>query len=369
MQIQIVDPPAYTPPYDRALCGALARRGLDVELVTSTFRYGSVPPADGYRVVDAFYRLPTPFRLGGRAQTAWRLMQHVPNMLSYRRRAAAADLVHYQWLAAQVIDRRLLPPSRPRVLTAHDILPREPRPGALAATKALVNSMDAVIAHSDHGARRLCDELEVPAENVNVIHHGAFDYLTHLDARALPSDLAAVRRPVILFFGLVRPYKGVDVLLRAFESVAGAELWIVGMPKMPLGELYELADKATGTVRFVTRFVAEDEIPAYFRRADIVVLPYTEIDQSGVLYTALAFGKAMILSSVGGFTEFANAHGAARLVAPDDPQSLAAALSELLEDSDVRSDLSQAALQAAHGAYSWDRIAEQTAALYKRLAS
>jgi glycosyltransferase involved in cell wall biosynthesis len=300
---------------------------------------------------------------------AWRLAQHIPNMLSYRRRAANADLVHYQWLPAQGIDRRLLPPARPRVLTAHDILPREPRPGTLSASKALANSMDAVIAHSAHGARRLCEELEVAPERVNVIYHGAFDYLTRLDTRPLSAEFEAVRRPVILFFGLVRPYKGVDVLLRAFQSLEGAELWIVGMPKMPLGELHELASKASGTVRFVSHFVAEDQIPAYFRRADIVVLPYKEIDQSGVLYTALAFGKAMILSDVGGFTELANTHGAARLVAPQDPEGLAGVLTELLENPRARSDLSSAALQAAQGPYSWDRIAEQTASLYQRLVS
>ena len=56
MRVQIVDPSAYTPPYDRSLCAALARSGADVELVTSRFLYGPVPPADGYRVTEAFYR-------------------------------------------------------------------------------------------------------------------------------------------------------------------------------------------------------------------------------------------------------------------------------------------------------------------------
>ena len=50
MHVQVVDPSAYTPPYDRALCGALARAGAEVELVTSRFAYGDVPSADGYRV-------------------------------------------------------------------------------------------------------------------------------------------------------------------------------------------------------------------------------------------------------------------------------------------------------------------------------
>ena len=56
MRVQIVDPPAYTPPYDRSLCAALARAGADVELVTSRFPHGPVPPAEGYRVSEVFYR-------------------------------------------------------------------------------------------------------------------------------------------------------------------------------------------------------------------------------------------------------------------------------------------------------------------------
>ena len=78
--------------------------------------------------------------------------------------------------------------------------------------------------------------------------------------------------------------------------------------------------------------------PAYFRRADLVVLPYRDAEQSGVLFTALAFGKAIVLSDVGGFAEVA-AHGAARLVPPEDPQALAAAIGDLLADRAARERL------------------------------
>ena len=131
---------------------------------------------------------------------------------------------------------------------------------------------------------------------------------------------------MILFFGLLRPYKGIDVLLEAFRSVEGAELWIAGMPRMPVEPLQAAAGP---NVRFVPRFVGDDEIPALFRRADIVVLPYREIDQSGVLYTALAFGKPLVLSRVGGFPELGDV---ARLVEPGDAASLATALNELVAD-------------------------------------
>jgi glycosyltransferase involved in cell wall biosynthesis len=367
VRVQVVDPSAYTPPYDRALSAALARAGADVELVTSRFAYGDVPVADGYRVNEMFYRRAGRFGAADRGRFPTKLVEHVPDMLRYRRHARQADVVHWQWLTVQPVDAYLLPRGHPRVLTAHDIVPREPRPGQIRATKRLLERMDAVIAHSEHGAARLRDELGLPADNVHVIPHGAFDYLTHLpDEQPLPPELADVEGPVVLFFGLLRPYKGVDLLIEAFHDIDGAELWIVGMPRMPLGPLRELASEVRGRVRFVPRFVDDSEISAFFRRADIVALPYREIDQSGVLYTALAFGKPIVLTSVGGLAEVA-AQGAARAVRPNAPVELAAAIQELLDKPGERERLARTAAEAAAGRYSWDSIAEQTLNLYRAL--
>lgn len=365
LSVQVVDPSAFTPPYDRALCAALARAGGDevaVELVTSRFAYGAVPPADGYAVREAFYRW-APGGAGSRARRAAKLAQHVPDMLRYARRdAPRADVVHFQWLTVQPLDVHLLPRRTPLVLTAHDVLPREPRAGQLRAQRRLYERMDAVVVHSEHGAARLRDELGIDPAKVHVIPHGAF---THFDGTApLPSELAAVDKPVALCFGLVRPYKGIDVLLEAWRGIDDAELWIVGLPKMDLEPLRRAAPPG---VRFVPRFVADEEIPAFFRRADLVVLPYREIDQSGVLFTALGFGAPLLLTEVGGFPEVA-ATGAAELVPPGDAPALHAALARLLRDPAARERLAAAARTAAATAYSWDAIAERHLALYRALA-
>jgi glycosyltransferase involved in cell wall biosynthesis len=368
MRVQVVDPSAYTPPYDHALCAALARAGAEVELVTSEFPYGAVPAPDGYRVRELFYT----HAVGGpasRLRLASKLVEHVPDMLALRRHAAAADVVHFQWLAVQPVDRFLLP-RRPLALTAHDLLPREPRPFQLHAQRRLYDSVDAVVAHSEYGRRRLVDELGVNPGKVRVIHHGAFEFLTRAPEGQLPPELepGPAGPPVVLFFGLLRPYKGIEVLLDAWRSSAdGAELWIVGRPRMDLDRLRSLAPAG---VRWVPRFVSEGELVACFRRADVVVLPYlrTErFDFSGVLATALAFGKATVLSDVGGFSEVAQA-GAARLVKPGDPDALAAALGPLLRDPEDRARLARGAREAAAGPYSWDRAAELSLALYRELA-
>ncbi|MFL5849231.1 MAG: glycosyltransferase family 4 protein [Solirubrobacteraceae bacterium] len=353
MRVHLVDPSAFTPPYDRALAAALARAGAEVTLVTSRFAYGPVPRADDYAVDERFYRW-APGAARSRARFAAKLVQHVPDMLRYRRAARGADVVHFQWLTVQPLDVHLLPPVHPLVLTAHDVLPREPRPGQRAAQRRVYERVDAVVVHSQHGARRL-RALGVPAERLHVIPHGAFTHLSELPEGELP--LPETERPVVLFFGLLREYKGIDVLLEAWRGIDDAELWIVGMPRM------KLDPPTLAGVRFLPRYVSDEELAALFRRADLVALPYREIDQSGVLSVALAFGKPLLLSDAGGFPEVA----AAQSVPAGDAAALHDALVALLADPERRNAMAQAALKAAATTYSWDAIARQTLALYEAL--
>jgi len=371
MKVQLVDPSAFTPPYDRALAAALARAGAEVELLTTRFLYGPVPPAEGYRVDERFYRRSAARGLDAPGRLPFKAAEHVPDMLRFRR-TAEADVVHYQWLTVPSLDVRLLPPLRPRVMTAHYILPPHPNRRQVRSARRVFGAMDAVVAHSEHGAGRLRDEVGLDPAKVRVIPHGAFDYLTKLpEEKPLPPELEGAEGPVILSFGLLRPYKGIENLLAAYRRMviavpAAAELWIVGNPRMDVAPLRELAAQAGGRVRFVPRFVEDAEIPAIFRRADLLVLPYLDAEHSGVLYTGLAFGKPMVLSAVGGFPEVAAA-GAARLVPPGDTPALAAALEELIGDEGARRELATAAAGAAAGPFSWDEAARRTIGLYREL--
>jgi glycosyltransferase involved in cell wall biosynthesis len=352
MRVQLIDPRADVLPYDHALASALVRRGTDVELVTSRFVHGPAPEPDGYELSESFYRVAA--RVGPQSlRGALRVAEHVPGLLRLRRGGTRADVRHWQWLPFERLTAALLPGARPRVLTLHNVIRRD------RSARRLLDGMDAVIVHTRHGA-----ELLGGGPRVHVIPHGAFDHLTnHPGERPLPPELAGLEGPVVLYFGVVRPYKGVDVLVDAFRQVEGAELWVVGRPMgVPLKRL-----QAPANVRFVSRYVSDAELPAFFRRADLLVLPHRRVDVSGVLFAGLAFGKPLILSDVGGFRELADEHGAARLVPPEDPVALAAAISELLADPGERERLAQAARAAAAGPYSWDRVAERTIELYREL--
>ncbi len=371
MRVQVVDPPAFTPPYDHSLCAALSKAGAEVELVTSRFLYGPVPSATddgaGYRVNEAFYARTAERGLEAPGRRLFKLAEHVRDMRRYRRHAEAADVVHWMWLPVPSLDRRLLAPKRPRVFTLHHFLPETPSARQARAVRSRLEAMDAVVMHSEHGKRRMEEEFGVRPGLIEVIPHGALDYLTRQpDEVSLPAELAAVEGPVILAFGLIRPYKGTDILLRAFREVEGAELWIVGLSKISMEPLRRLAAEAPGKVRFVDRFISDPEVPALMRRADLLVLPYRTVEQSGVLYTGLAFGKPMVLSAVGGFPEVAE-HGGARLVPAGDEHALAATLSDLVRSPQERQRMAEASARAAASHYSWDEIAARTLDLYRRL--
>lgn len=376
LRVSLLDPSAFTPPYDRSLAAALVRAGAEVELLTSRFLYGPVPPANGFRVDEsAFYPRSTRVDRAARLRLPLKGLEHIPGMLAARRRLATsnADVAHWQWLTLPGLDRHLLGPRRPnqpRVLTLHAPLPKPGARRQMARRRRVLESFDAVVVHTDGAAERLRSEAGLDPALVHVIPHGPLDYLTELaDAKELPAEMAAVEGPVILFFGLLRPYKGVDTLLEAFARIEGAELWIAGMPRMSLEPLEELADRAPGTVRFLPRYIPDDEIPALMRRADVLALPYREIEQSGVLYAGLAFGKAMVLGDVGGFSEIGHRHGAARLVPPGDPVALAEALEELIADPSRRNALAAATARAVEGEFSWEAIAARTLELYRSLGA
>jgi glycosyltransferase involved in cell wall biosynthesis len=376
VRVHVVDPSAYTPPYDHALCRALGLAGAEVELFTSRFAYGPVAPAEGYRRRELFYRSAR-FAPGSRAQRIAKLAEHGPDMLRYRRAARRADVVHFQWLPVQHLDAHLLPRARSSsssrspsgrrgpslVLTAHDVMPREPRPGQLSAQRRLYERFDAIVVHSEHGRARLTGELSIDPDRVHVIPHGVFAHLADVPPAAGGRAPFLTEKPVVLCFGLMRPYKGIDVLLEAWRGIEDAELWVAGMPRM---DISDLRASAPPNVRFVPRFITDSELPAYFQRADLVVLPYREIDQSGVLFTALAFGKPLLLSDVGGFPEVA-ATGAARIVPAGNPAALREGLRELLGDPSALLTMAERARAAAEGLYGWDAIARGTLELYESL--
>jgi glycosyltransferase involved in cell wall biosynthesis len=370
VRLAVVDPSAYTPPYDHELCRALAARGLAVELLTAPFTHGDAPAAVGYTRREIFAApasglvrrwprspLRIPLKLAGHAGGLGRLVRQA--------RTTHPDVVHWQWAPLPHLDRHAIRAAGryagATVFTAHDVLPRRSA-GAVDLWRKIYGSCDRVIVHSRAGRDRLRDEVGVPESRIAVIPHALFTSLATAPANGRPSG------DVVLFFGLIHPDKGLDTLIEALAHVPEARLEVVGSPRMPMEPLRERARSlgVDGRIAWNLRFVDDTELAAAFGRASVVALPYRAIEGSGVMATALAFGVPVVATAVGGFPELAVDYDLADPVPPGDPEALGAALERMLSDDALRAR-AQAGMGRARAELTWERVAEQTEELYREL--
>ena len=372
MRVALLDPPSYTPCYDHDLAAALASRGHSVDLLTSRFRFGDVPAESGYRRHELF--LPLSGRLlrrapRSRARFLVKGLEYVPSVrrLLRRVRALDPDVVHVQWLAAPRYDLRwvrTLQLERTTVITVHDALRREGEPPPV--WKELFGVVDGIVVHSQRAVERLA-ALGVGRDKVAHIRMGVSE----------APDGDAVSPPkgkTLLFFGLIRAYKGLDLLVRALEplsrQVPEARLVIAGDPVDAIEPVRELAASlgVADRVEWRLGFISQDEVDALMRTASVVVLPYRRGDASGVLSTAIAHGRPAVVSDLGAMGETVREFGAGASVPPDDVPALADACARLLGD--------EGALKAAfHGtraaarALTWSASAEAHDRLYRALTA
>ena len=368
MRVALLDPPSFTAPYDHALAAALASRGHDVHLLTSPFSFGEPPAPVDYRREEVF--LPLSARLlrrspRSRLRFAVKALEYGPSVLRLRGRLArlAPDVVHVQWLAEPRLDvnwLRGLTRRRPTVLTAHDVVPRLSR--NVEAWDKVLGIVDRIVVHSHRAAEQLA-ELGIPPGRIVRIPHPIF-------ASPPGFEVAPPAGATLLFFGLLRQYKGVDVLLRAFARIAAevpnARLRIAGDPVDPIGPLRQLAETLGIAPRVEWRlgFLPDEAIAPLMRDATLVALPYRRIDSSGVLATALGFGRPAVVSDLGGVGDTVREFGAGLAVPPDDEAALAAACVTLLTDKAALADAFRGA-QRARATLTWEAAAEAHEHLYE----
>lgn len=371
MRIVLVDPRGETRPYDDALAAALAARGHDVQLLTSAPRLAVPPPPRGVRVRHAFYRVAD--RVPGGARRFARGLEHPLDLIALapcllRRRP---DAIHVQWMPLGAVDRvawRALGAltGATVVYTAHDALPNAPSPRRLRRAARNARAFSRVIVHSEHGRRALVERLGVAADAVHVVPHGALT--AYREVTPVPPAVPD-GAPVVALLGLLRPYKGLDVLLDAWPAVRAAVpdavLLVAGrVLGDPDGAARAQAMAEEGVVADL-RFTPTEEFAGALLRADLVALPYRRIDQSGVLFAALALGRPIVASDVGGFAEVVAQQGAGLVVPPEDPAALADAIVALLADPERRAAMAAASRAAADGPFSWDAIAAATEDVYR----
>jgi glycosyltransferase involved in cell wall biosynthesis len=312
-----------------ALCRRLSAAGHDVAHVSWASSYPARLYPGALVVVGEPETAPA-------ARTSPELRWNAP--LGWRRsgdRVAAADLVVLVHVAAVqapallTIARRCARRGTRTVLVAHNVEAHEPRPGERALVARLVRGVDRVLVHTAQEAER-------------ARAMGARDVVHVPLAPALPDsaradDHVAPRRPhdppLALAFGLVRPYKGIDLAIRALPHVPGlrllvaGEFWTEPSALAAVAAAHGVADR----VELRPGYVGSADLPELFGEADLAVLPYRSATGSQQAALARAFGLPVVATRVGALEIDVHDGTDGLLCPPDDVASLAAALREALE--------------------------------------
>ena len=351
MRIVIANPPGFGgPDYDHHLCTALAAEGEDVELVTTRFRFGSMPEPEGYRRSLLFY--PLSARLFGRSRlrVPVKVAEHPFGMLQLA--ARRADVVHVQWLSIPELDRYLLRSRAPLVYTAHDHAQRRTA-GKTRMWHDLYARFRLVVAHSESGQQALAAQ-GIPEHKLRVIPHPII--------RSDPPRTDDGR--TLLCFGLIRPYKGIDDAIEVTRRAQGARLLVAGDPMEPV-ERYQR--QAGDLAEWRLGYLPQTEVDRAYGDATLAIFPYKPgLDQSGTLLRALGAGVPAVAYDVGGLGENIRRFEAGRVVPAGDVEAMAAAVRELLDDPDALAAARRGAL-LARDTLTWPASARMHIELYREL--
>lgn len=282
------------------------------------------------------------------------------------------DVIHLQEVADPFLDWLFVRLRRvPLVLTVHDPTPHLGEVGFMKyyhqrrpLVEAVRRRADWIIVPGGDTCRQLLElHPEISEERVTVIPLGVYDYFLRWQRPEYSEQPNTV-----LFFGRINAYKGLGVLLEAWERVAKecstARLVIAGQG-------YDLPNYRERILRdpqcvLIDRFVSSQEVAQLFTEASVVVLPYVEATQSGVLSIAFAFGKPAVVTSVGSLPELVEDGVNGLVVPPREPDALAEAILRLLQDDALRCHLREGVRRAVSGRLSNDGLAQRTEEVYQR---
>jgi glycosyltransferase involved in cell wall biosynthesis len=387
--------------YAYRLCAAMAQKGADVTLITSS-DYELADRRHDFAVQPILR--PTSRPSGPASATAGPLARRLRRA---RRLASGATVVVGEWLRLVRHLRRMRPDVvqfgsiehaieapflwylRARGMTLTDVV-HEPEIRSASGLRWAVDvrlyrgvyrCFDALFLHGEANRRRFAELYpRVPPGRVHAIQMGSLVILDPDEERDV--DLRArhgfpPEAPVVVFFGTLLPSKGIEDLLEAFVTVRAtrpdARLLIAGNPSrlMEDGELEGVADRlGIGDVVTVDAgYVPNEELGALMGLARVVVLPYRSATASGALQVAYAYGRPVIATRVGGLPEVVEEGESGLVVAPESPDELAEAILALVDDPGAAERMGAHALELSRTRFAWATAAGTILAVCRGIIS
>jgi glycosyltransferase involved in cell wall biosynthesis len=382
-RVVVVDLLCNSPFYCGALAAALADSGAEAELASPSFYLERDVLDRDQRaswVTDLVVHVNRP-RFLRLAVRSIELALNGLRLLS-RIRSRRYDVVHVQWIP---LDSRTSLPMRILrrvcdrsgtllVVTAHNALPHDRDEADPTTIRENLDLAHLVVAHADHVAKELVDDLGITT-SIEVIPHGPLFMDRELPSRAeAAARLGVGAGPTVLFLGLIRPYKGVDILADAWPAVLAsfpdATLLIVGkiLDARVAPDVERLRHQRG--VEVVDRYVSVPRMLDYYAICDVVAFPYHRISQSGGLMTAVGLGRPTVITPIDGLLEQTRTLTSAIVANGIDAPAVADALTSSLDHADEQ--LAAAGLDRrtiANSPIGWRAVAAATMAAYATRAA
>jgi D-inositol-3-phosphate glycosyltransferase len=375
------------PHYQLDLISGIVAQGIEVDLIgDNDMEYGARQWEEQVRI----------YNFGGNQRPGASLMEKIRRILRYYLKLTAyaaktkTKIFHLQWpYKFEFFDRTLLNIyykilGKKLIFTAHNVDAgiRDGKSTRINRLSLLYmyRCVDHIIVHTEKMKIQLVEEFNVSNDKISVVPYGVTNAVpkTQMTGHEARKSLG-IRddEKVMLFFGNITPYKGLEYLitalkyLRRYENLRLIIAGKVGRDRGYLERIRNLIHEEQLGDRIVMKigFVPDSDIEVYFKTADVLVLPYKYIFQSGVLFMAYAFGLPVVAADVGSLREDVVEGETGYLCTPQDPRDLASKL-ELYFESDLFRDLDSrrsAIGEYAQEKYSWGTIGARTKAVYESL--
>ncbi len=346
LKVWQLDPAQITPFYNLAVCEALAEAGCSVRYFTSQYLYDTTMGESElvkkemiyFRGLDRQWLLSYP-----RLRRVLRGLSYPLGHLAFLREARRQrpDIVHIQWSRLPRFDLLLIEQLKamdiPVVHTVHDTIPLFDLKSGAQPFEAIYSAVDRLVVHTEaNKADFLKTFPRIPAERVSIVPMVEYNENDMPAGASQQSAREKLHLPqdafIVGFFGSIRYYKGLDVLVKAFleaqqhnsnlHLMIGGKIDPLEKDKVPSEDYL----KSLPNVHLFEGFIPTNEAWSYFLAPDVMVLPYRHIYQSAALITAMGFGCPIIATQVGGLAETIDGNG--WIVPSEDSSALAEAILE-----------------------------------------
>jgi D-inositol-3-phosphate glycosyltransferase len=383
--------------YNYHLLRSLQRYGNDCTLITSdTYEMRDLP--HNFRVLEILrlwdpHQSYTRFELWRRIRRLFRGLRFIGNWFHLIRflQSEKPDILligiirfgfEYYFL------RMLKAFGFPLAAVIHDVHTFDHRPGKplLRETKAHINHynkiyslFDALFVHDRINYNEFLTLYKVPTDCVHEIPLPASDVILELEPDRTVDELRqelkiAPGQPVVMFFGTLAKYKGVEQLIKAFPIIhqaSNARLVIAGFPAKDVNpdELKALAAElgVADHISWSLQYYPNERIAPLLELANVLIYPYRAITQSGALKLAYMCGKPVVATSVGGLPDVVEEGGTGFVVPPDDPVSLAKATIQIVCDPKLAQQMGQRAKYLSEVRYSWNVVTKKMHEVFENL--